>query len=164
MNRVSGLSICDHCASVDPRDTLIERGFAVEWEAGRMAWSASLHVPGLAADFELKCVPELWRHKALKWLVDEVEVGDPTFDRHIYVRTNDVAHARKVLTESVQIALLGLLTGLRADDWGNGVALTGKTLSLHVNPESGLGPDRIQQLRLDAAALALHLRAGRTAT
>ncbi|MBW2258327.1 MAG: hypothetical protein JRI25_27530 [Deltaproteobacteria bacterium] len=91
---------------------------------------------------------------------NEVEVGEPVFDRKVYVRTSDPARASEVLAnDGVQSALLALLTGVRVNEVvGNHVTLKGPTLTISMKPLGGITPERIQELKTETVALALHLR------
>jgi len=125
-----------------------------------MRFCAGLGIPEQDPDFYLKCVPELWYHKLIRLVSNEVEVGEPVFDRKVYVRTSDPARASEVLAnDGVQSALLALLTGVRVNEVvGNHVTLKGPTLTISMKPLGGITPERIQELKTETVALALHLR------
>ena len=161
LDRVSGLDLCAPCRIADPAEALQARGIPVEWSA-RLGWfHAGLGLPGADPDFRLVCVPEQLHHKVLKWVVQEVEVGDPVFDRRVYVRTSDPTRARQLLgTEGLQSALLAFLTDVKVNElMANHVTLDGPTLKLGSRPLESLTLDRIQELKIETAALAIHLSA-----
>jgi len=159
--RVSGFDFCATCRSTDPTEALAALGIPVEWDTQMMRFCAGLGIPGQAPGFRLRCVPELATHKVWKLVSHEVEVGDPTFDARIYVRTSHPDAAAELLSiEGVQSALLSLLTDVRVNELvGNHVTLEGPTLTISMRPIGGAPPERIQELKLETAALALHLRA-----
>jgi len=159
LDRVSGLDLCTACRITDPTEALRARGIAVEWSA-RLGWfHAGLGLPHADADFRLVCVPEQLHHKVLKWVVHEVEVGDPLFDRRVYIRTSDPTRAKQLLeAEGLQSALIVFLTDVKVNELlNNHVTLDGPTLTIATRPMESLTPARIQALKIEAAALALPL-------
>jgi hypothetical protein len=159
LNRVSGIDICEACQLGDPTEGLQSQGIAVEWNI-RLGWfSAGLGLAGMPEDFYLSCVPEILHHKALKWVVHEVEVGDPVFDSRVFVRTSDPEMARALLAlEGVQSALLGLLSGVKVNEIvSNHVTLKGPTLTVRVRPMPLISADQVQALKIETSALALLL-------
>ncbi len=156
---VAGLVICERCRAVDPAPSLAEHGVAVEWDARLGRFSAGLGIPDQDPKFTVKCVPELWAHKLAKIGIDEVEVGDPSFDGRVFVRTNSPEAAKSIMAgEGVREALLALLGNVRVNELlGNHVTLEGPTLTVSTSPRGGLEEARVQELKLAVAALSLHL-------
>ncbi|TNE90971.1 MAG: hypothetical protein EP330_06805 [Deltaproteobacteria bacterium] len=161
--RFSGLDLCAVCLTSDPSAALAGRGVPAEFARTLGAFNAGLGIPGAPADFRLQCVPEMLHHKAMKLFSSEVQVGDPSFDQLVYVRTSDAATARSVLaSEGVQSALIGLLRDTRANDLrGSHVTLEGPTLTVQVVPRQVMltDEDEYRRYELETAALALHLTA-----
>ncbi len=159
LDRISGIDVCSNCRNTDPAESLAALGIPVEWDTQLMRFCAGLGLPGQDPNFYLKCVPELSFHKLVKVVSSEVEVGEPAFDRQIYVRTSDPVRAEQVLAnEGVQSALLALLTGVRVNELvGNHVTLMGPTLTVSTRPLETMTPERIEDLKLETAALALCL-------
>jgi len=113
------------------------------------------------ADFHLRCVQESGSHTILKWFVHEVQVGDPIFDDRIFVRTSDPARAADVLAHpGIQSALLGLLSHKvhKNEIGGHHVTVKGPTLTVSIRPVPKRTPEQLLELKLETAALALHLR------
>jgi hypothetical protein len=161
MARVSGVDLCSLCRKADPTESLAALGIPVEWDTRLMRFSAGLGIPGLDADFRFKCVPELWYHKLIKMVTGDIDIGEPAFDNQIYVRSSDAEAARTLLkNEGVQAALLAMLTGVRVNELaGNHVTLAGPTLTISTRPLGGLPPERITELKVETAVLAIHLHA-----
>jgi hypothetical protein len=163
LDRFSGMDLCSRCRSTDPAAALYVLGIPVEWNLSLGRFCAGAGV-GQAQDpdFQLSCVPQSAVHAIMKWVVHEVEVGDPVFDTRIYVRTSDPVRAAELLAdEGVQSALLALLSKVRKNELvGNHVTLKGPNLVVNVRPLEALSPARVVDLKLETAALALHLRDG----
>ncbi len=158
-DRVSGLDICSPCRISEPTDSLMARGIRVEWDV-RFGWfHAGLGLPGADPDFHLSCVPEMLHHKVIKWVQHEVQVGDPAFDKQIYVRTSDPGRAAQVLAnEGVQSCLLTFLTEVRTNDIkGNHVTLKGPTLTLSSRRLTAPSQEQILELKVETAVLAILL-------
>ncbi|RLB52518.1 MAG: hypothetical protein DRJ42_14650 [Deltaproteobacteria bacterium] len=157
---VSGLDFCSKCRNSDPTDELAARDIACEWDTRMARFSAGLGIADQDPDFYLKCTPELWFHKVRKVVSEDFEVGDASFDDQIWVQTSKPAVAGEVLAnEGVRRALLTLLTHVRVNELvGNHVTLKGPTLLISMRPLGGLSEDKILQLKMQATALALHLR------
>ncbi len=160
LDRISGIQVCSVCRSIDPTNALKEQGISAEWDTRLQRFSAGLSIPGLPGDFFLRCAPELWHHQVVKMVVHEVQVGDPLFDRRVYIRTSDPDLAADMLSnEGVQSALLALLSGLRTNELlANQVAIHGNTVTISVKPEAGLSEERVLDLKLETAALAIQLK------
>jgi len=159
LDRISGLDLCGNCRLDEPTRALGSHGIIVEWDV-RLGWfNAGLGLPNADADFHLSCVPEMITHKILKWVVHEVEVGDPAFDKAVYVRTSDRERAAKLLAnEGLQSCMLTFLTAVRVNELAsNHVTLKGPTLTLASRPLGSLPPERVQALKVETAVLALHL-------
>jgi hypothetical protein len=163
--REFGFDWCDACARQDPFPALVAKGHAVEWKTALGRFEAGLGVAGAPEAFELVCTPERLLHAAVKWVVREVEVGDPLFDDAVFVRTSDAERARAVLTEGMQSALLALLGATRPNEIaGNSVRISGPTVIVSVRPLSGLDDDALLTHQRATAALALHLAGAGGAT
>jgi len=161
-----GLDFCPSCRQSDPADKLAALDIAVEWDTRLMRFSAGLGIAGQDPDLYLKCAPELWYHKLLKPVVKDFEVGDAHFDDQIRIRTSNPDLAGPLLaSDGVRAALLALLGDVRVNELvGSHVTLEGPTLLISTRPLGGLPPEKIQQLKLAAVALALHLRFRDTAS
>lgn len=163
LSRVSGIAVCDPCALRDPADALRAQDIAVQWDVSPMLrrFQAGLGIPGQAPDFTLRCTPEMWARKIQKLVSRDFEVGDPLFDDAVWVQTNDVAHADRVLgQEGVQSAVLAFLAQVKTDDMArNEVQLQGATLTIATRPLGPFDDERVGNLKLETAALALHLLA-----
>lgn len=159
--RVAGVDLCPSCQAHDPTAALQAQGFAAEWNTSLQRFSAGIGIPGRADGFVLQCVPQRWHHTLAKWVSQEVEVGESTFDDAVFVRTSDADEAARLLaSEGVQSALLLLLSGLRAGELaGNEVRLDGPTLTVGIRPLDGLSEATLSSLQVATAVLALHLRA-----
>ncbi len=160
MERVSSLDFCSGCRTTDPADRLAPLDIAAEWDTRLKRFSAGLGVAGQQRDFYLKCTPSLWYHKVLKVAFRRFEVGDPSFDDHISTRTSKPEVAEGLLAnEGVRSALLALLRDVRVNELaGNHVTLNGPSLLISTRPLGGLSVEKIQRLKIQATALALHLR------
>ncbi|NCG19360.1 MAG: hypothetical protein GWP91_10165 [Rhodobacterales bacterium] len=161
LDRFSGVDLCDYCRVTDPSESLTALGFAVAWDVKFMRFVASVHLPDQRADFYLRCTPELWHHKVAKWVIHEVQVGDPAFDKRVFIRTSDPDRASEILAnDGMQSALLSLLTGLRTNELiASHVTVERGVLQVNIRPTDSLSPERTQELQLETAVLALHLRA-----
>lgn len=157
--RFSGLDLCGVCRQADPapalrgQDIQVDFSVALGWFGAR---SSCVH-----DDRELYvcCVPELLPHKVLKFVVAEVEVGDPVFDDAVYVRTNAPDRAALLLAhEGVQSAVLGILAGARRNDMGfHHVTLEDGCVVVRTRHGLPHTEEQIRDLRLETAALLLHL-------
>lgn len=161
--RTSGLEFCGSCRNVDPEDALAEHhGIVVAWDTRMLRFNASLAIPEQDPAFILKCVPRRWHHRFTRLVWPGIDVGDEEFDRRIHTWSSDPEKARALLRhEGPQSAILAFLSSVRDDELlGSQIALKGPTLTIGVRPEGTYDTDRIQELQLEAAALALHV--GRT--
>lgn len=161
LDRFSGVDLCDYCRVTDPSESLARLGFTTEWHVGFMRFVASVHLPDQDAEFYLRCAPELLHHKVVKWVVHEVEVGDPIFDKRVFIRTSDPERASLFLAnDGTQSTLLSLLTGLRTNDMiASHVTVERGVLKVNIRPLASRTPEQTQELQLETAVLALHLRA-----
>lgn len=160
LSAVSGLDFCSKCRSSDPTAGLAARDIACEWDTRMKRFSAGLGIADQDPDFYLKCTPELWFHKVRKVVSEDFEVGDACFDDQIWVQTSKPAVAAEVLgKDGVRQALLALLTDVRVNELvGDHVTLKGPTLLISMRPLGGLSEPDVQKLKMQATALALHLR------
>lgn len=157
--RRAGLMLCTTC--VTPTPTRLEDygvEVAVDHRGHTFAAQAAIH--GLPNDLHMRFVPQGMHHTLLKWVVDEVEVGDPTFDDAVYVKTNDPERTATLLgDERVQSVLLGLLVGLRSDQLApSHVTVRDGSLTVRCTPRRGLGDGTLEDLHWYVAGLAMHLR------
>lgn len=160
--RISGWDFCAVCITDDPREHLqTHHGIASEWDTRMGRFQAGLGVPGLSADFSMRLVPKRWPHLFTSYIWPDVDIGDADFDQRIYAQTSNEEELRsKLASEGSRSALLSFLSSVRDNElMGNKVALNGPTLTIGVRPQGTFDDDRIQELKLEAAALALHLKA-----
>lgn len=167
LDRVSGIALCTPCMSVDPSDALAGLGATLSWRTRflgvpvggtRMRFGAEVGLRPWSVPFALTAVPELITHKVSKLAIREIEVGDPVFDRAVYLRTSSPPDALRLLSEGVQSALLALLSGVRTNDLGmNLVKVEGSRLQVRVSKLDPLDEAAHQALKLETAALVLHV-------
>lgn len=160
LDRLAGLDVCTTCASSDPEPLMLAHGIYIDWNAQLQTYSTSAAIEGIDRELQLTLSPELLHHKLLKLFVEELQVGDPSFDDHIYIRTNTKNRAADLLgNEGVQSALLALLTGVRPGQvFPNHVTLEEGQLTARSIPLQGIDDDKVFELRQHFAALALHLQ------
>ncbi len=158
--RVSSLDFCDFCRARDPADALSGHGIHVEWDVASMHFNAGLGIAGQDPDFRLSCVPKVLHHALIDLFSKPHTTGDPIFDGGIRATTNNPDVATAVLgIEGVQSAILSLLGATRVNEMiANHVTITGPTLTISARPLDGLPETRVQDMKLETAALALHLR------
>ena len=158
--RVSGHDFCANCRGQDPAEALKAHDIEVEWNTQLMRFSAGMGIADQDPNFQLSCKPELWYHKLLGMVAGDHRIGDPGFDPKIWVKTSDPEKATTLLKQdAIQSPILAMLSGVRVNELvGNHVTLKGPTLLISTRPLGGLPDEKIQELKLEAAALALHLR------
>ncbi len=153
----AGVDLCQSCLSTEPTEGLAAAGIPSEWVVRFHRFAAGLGLPN-PPGLTLRCQPYLWYHRLLALFVGRFTVGDPTFDDRVFVKTSGPEEARAVLTEGVQTALLALLGSVKVNDiGGNHVTLNGPTLTVAVRPLGGTSPERVLELKLATASLALQL-------
>ena len=159
-DRVAGLDVCTPCRSTGVLEHLRSRGYA----ATARHWvtrdpetnNRTVHVqtditlpvdPGIT----LRCVKERWYHHISRLFRDELQVGDPIFDDHVYVaKGNSAAVADLLANEGIQSAIL--LVGA-----GGSFVLDGPTLTAHSKSGVGLSADEIRWQIQEVAAAAIHI-------
>ena len=156
---VSGLSFCGACRVGDPTDALADHGIEVEWDTQLMRLSAGFGIPDQDPELELRCVPAVWHHRLRELVTTDVETGDAVFDDALWITASDDARAAKLLRhEGVQSAVLALLSGVRQNELAsNHVTLKGPSLLISTRPLASTA-EKLQELKIEATALALHLR------
>lgn len=160
IRRVSGLDVCQFLCVEDPKEALQEHhGIACEWDTRMLRFQAGMGIPDQAPDFSMRLVPKRWPHLFTSYIWPDVDIGDEEFDRRIYVQTSDPDHLkRKLSNEGARSAILAFLSSVRDNElMGNSVALVGPTLTIGVRAQGTYDEDRILELKLEAAALAVHL-------
>ncbi len=157
---VAGVQFCADCRTADPAEKLSAHDIVVEWDTRLMRFSAGLGIAEQDPALQLKCAPELWYHKIMNAVARDFEIGDADFDDQIRIRTSDPDAARSILgNEGARSAIIALLGAVRVNEIvGSHVTLEGPTLLISTRPLGGLPPEKVQDLKLHTAALALHLR------
>ena len=155
--RAVGLQLCERCHLADPTEALANHHIPAEWDTRLLRFSAGLGLPRQDPNFKIRFAPEAWHHTVSKLFVDEVQVGDPLFDDAVFVRTSNESLAREMLaSEGVQSALLMLLSDTRPNELlASHVTLEGPTLTVSLRTNASLTAQRIQELQLATAALAI---------
>jgi hypothetical protein len=159
LDRFDGLGLCRSCAVGEPDEALAAQGIEVAWDDERQVFSASASMPGVPAEHSLSCVAEGLHHRVMKWVVEEIQVGDPLFDQRVFIRTSHPDWARGLLEdEGLQSSLLTFLSDVRGEWPTSRVELSHEALYVRINPM--VRPDVAQKLvrRVAFAVLALHVR------
>lgn len=161
--RVSGLDLCEPCMVRDPKDALGEHhGIDAAWDTRMGRFNAGLGIPDQDPSFTFTCVPLRWPHRLIGWAWPGLQIGDAEFDSRVRTSSSDPEGARARLEgHGCQSAILAFLTSVvEGEVFGNHVRLRGPTLTVSVRPQGTWDEARVQELQLEAAVLALHLRAG----
>ena len=162
-DRMAGLDVCSLCRKSGVLKHLLHRGYLVtsryriipgsRQNGGRTAVleiDITLPVdPGL----HLRCVKESWTHAIQKLFRNEIQVGDPIFDDHIYISKGSGAAITDLLShEGIQSAIL--LVGIRGTFVLEGPRLTARC-SYRIPPSARERRD----VELEVAAAAIHIAA-----
>ena len=162
-DRVAGLDVCSLCRKNGPLKHLPGRGHSVSSqyrvipgsrENGGRKSALEINIilpvdPGL----QLRCVKESWVRWVQKLFRNEIQVGDPIFDDHIYVAAGDGAAVADLLShEGIQSAIL--LVGIYGTFRLEGPRLTTRCI-YNIPPTV---QDR-RDVELEVAAAAIHIEA-----
>ncbi len=123
-HRCGGLDLCDSCWHGDSTAIVKSRGFEIRertWQTNirtgqrthryynLQVIGALPRIIGIEAVFQR----ETLEHKLIKLFAREIQVGDPLFDDHIYIRTKDREELSGLLaSEGFQSVVMELVTGM----------------------------------------------------
>ena len=160
-DRMAGLDVCSLCRKSGVLKHLLNQGYLVlsryriipgsRENGGQnciLEIDTALPVdPGL----QLRCVKESWAHSIQKLFRNEIQVGEPIFDDHIYISKGSGAAVADLLShEGIQSAIL--LVGINGTFVLEGPRLTARC-TYRIPPST----QERRDIELEVAAAAIHI-------